>query len=346
MSEKKVIEKKDIEEAKVQTPEEGNSSFFKAVVVISICGMIICLLVILILNISNDWKNIYSDITSIFSGLFVGLIFSLILAIKGIRTYLMRSVASFMSGEEYLKKLSPEVLNDLRDKSYNILYGSDITSNPESLFNYIKRIESKIIGTPHKSIVNEKFIYKYFGDKKEIFNVERTQDFRLHTLDFQNHNSFLVEFKYSTELEKIKLDEFKKQVSFVIEIEGGDTVKVDETTPELLIEYDENTKKLLLKYEKEVTLLQEYTKLRIVSNRLEDISNSFAIASKDAFYTGNYNVIFPTDIRIKELYHNNILYNKKENRIITDKDGNMASININGWCLPGMVFSLVYEKTS
>jgi len=298
-------------------------------------------------------KNIVylSDLKNICFGIIVGLIFSFLLSINEIRSFLIKSISNFMSDGTYLSKLNKKELIETINLAYSNLNGGlDISSNKESLFNYLKRLDEYLI-TPHKSIVSESLTYNYFSENKNLFLAERTQDFRIHTLDLKEYNKFDIIYRYYGIVEENVLKDFKLNHSVVIYVDGKDIINLKnllEDNDSLTInDYNEDTGEYNLYFHKEIKLENEFTQVKICSKKVETIDNSIAMANTYATYTANYDISLPSDFNVENIFHNNTLSeNGKIKQITTTKNKNHAHINMNGWQLPGLSFVLTYKRNS
>lgn len=299
---------------------------------------------------SYSKKNMYlNDLKNICFGVIVGLIFSFLLSINEIRSFLIKSISNFMSDGTYLSKLNKKELIDTINLSYSHLNGGvDISSNKESLFNYLKKLDEYLI-TPHKSIVSESLTYEYFDKEKKLFLAERIQDFRIHTLDINEYNKFDIIYRYYGIVGRNELDKFKDNHSVKIYINGKEIVNLKnltDTNESLTInKYNDETEEYNLYFHKEIKLEDEFTQVKIISKKVETIDNSIAMANTYATYTANYDITLPEDIFVENIFHNNTLsQNGKIKQITTTKNKNHAHINMNGWQLPGLSFVLTYKK--
>lgn len=292
-----------------------------------------------------------SDLKNICFGIMVGLIFSFLLSINEIRSFLIKSISNFMSDGTYLSKLNKKELIDTINLAYSNLNGGlDISSNKESLFNYLKRLDEYLI-TPHKSIVSESLTYNYFNGNENLFLAERTQDFRIHTLDLKEYNKFDIIYRYYGIVEKDNLENFKSNHSVVISVDGKDIIDLknllEDNEALTTNDYNEDTKEYNLYFHKEIILENEFTQVKIHSKKVETVDNSIAMANTYATYTANYDINLPSDFSVENIFHNNTLSeNGKVKQITTTKNKNHAHINMNGWQLPGLSFVLTYKKNS
>lgn len=291
-----------------------------------------------------------NDIKNISFGLLVGLFFSFLLAINEIRGFILKSVSSFMTGKSYLSKLSHSELRETINSAYTHLSGGiDIATNKESLFNYIKTLDIYLT-KPHKSIVNESLVYEIFNKDKKLFLAERTQEFRIHTLDINEYDTFDIIYRYYGVVEKENLEDFKDNHSIKIVVEDKEILNIDsllkDKTDELKInEYIEKTKEYNLYFHKKIKLEKEFTKIQIISKKVETIDYSIAIATSDETYTAHYDIVLPEEYLVDNIFHNNTLSSDtKVKQITSGKSKNHAHVNINGWQLPGLSFVLTYKK--
>lgn len=328
---------------------EENSDFFKAIQLITLFGMFICILIVVLINIFNVEASVFTDIKSIFLNIIVGLFFSFLIAIKSIRSYIVGSVASFMGEEEYLKKLNPEELVRIRDKSYNILYGTDIATNQESLFNYFKKLDEHLV-LPHKSMVNEEWLIK-FNESGKYYKTKRIQDYRVHTLDLKRYNSFDIIYKCSAKVEKEHCEDFKKDFFLEVLIEGISKVKIEHLPNEEKNEYfnqnkfNDNTGLYEISFKYNLKLESEFTKVKVITERLEEIDSSLALVSKNATYGSHYNIKLPDKSNITGVYHNDTLFSKEKKQVTSEiLEINQVCIDISGWQLPGLIFVVTYDK--
>lgn len=300
---------------------------------------------------SYSKKNMYlNDLKNICFGVIVGFIFSFLLSINEIRSFLIKSISNFMSDGTYLSKLNKKELIDTINLSYSHLNGGvDISSNKESLFNYLKKLDEYLI-TPHKSIVSESLTYEYFDKEKKLFLAERIQDFRIHTLDIKEYNKFDIIYRYYGIVAKNELNKFKDNHSVKIYINGKEIINLKNLTDDneslTTNRYNEETEEYNLYFHKEIKLEDEFTQVKIVSKKVETIDNSIAMANTYATYTANYDITLPEDIFVENIFHNNTLsQNGKIKQITTTKNKNHAHINMNGWQLPGLSFVLTYKNS-
>ncbi|RYA23919.1 hypothetical protein CRU96_05790 [Malaciobacter halophilus] len=323
-----------------------NSNFFKAIQLITIFGMFICFLIIIIINILGRDATILVDIKSIISNILVGLFFSFLVAIKGIRDYILNSVASFMGQEEYLKKLNPNELERIRDKAYNIKYNIDMTSNQESLFNHLKKLDEHLT-LPHKSTVNEQWVINTIKDEPDFYQTKRIQDYRIHTLDKEESNVFQIIYKNSAKIKKDHVSIFEDNFNLEIYIEGKKEVHIknlNEKEKCLTAKYNEDSMIYEISIIHEVKLEKEFTQVKVISDTREEKDNSIALVSKTTTYGLNYNIKLPKEANITNIYHNDTLYSEEKKQVTSDRlSNNQISLNINGWQLPGLIFVVTYE---
>lgn len=299
-------------------------------------------------------KIIYlNDMKSIFFGIVVGLIFSFLLTIDSIRSFIIKSIANFMSDGTYLSKLNKNELVDTINSAYSQLNGGvDLASNKESLFNYIKSLDQYLI-TPHKSTVSESLNYKIFDIDKKLFLAERIQDFRVHTLNTKDYNKFDIIYRYYGVVEECNLKEFRDNHSIEIFVNDKPIISLkklpseDDGINNELKEnsYNNDTKEYKIYYHKEITLENEFTEVSIISKKVETIDNSIAMANTYATYNANYKITLPVEYIIENIFHNSTLSSiDKFKQIRSRKNDNMAQISMRGWQLPGLAFVLTYKK--
>lgn len=353
------------------TKNNDNGRFFSHVQQTAINWIFILGLSLIIINIISCFfdsqcqsvdiviEDIVVDIKGIIIGTIVGLIFSIILAIKSIRSYLLKSAASFMAGDEYLKRLNPNVLKSLRNKIYNIIYGIDMTSNEQSLFNYIKQVEDKLINTPHKSSTDEMLVYKFYNKEETIFKVKRTQNFRIHTLNLNEHNRFPLNTQMITNLpESINSELFKNNFKFALKVnnklvhsitskEEFESAINSQSTIEgdLRVNFSDDNDVLMLNIKKTLLLEKDFTDIEIVTERLEPNEGSFALLANEASYIYEAKFILPEKIKITNLYHDRTIYTSNNTDLKMDGciDKNIATFVNKSWQLPGLIVTLTFE---
>lgn len=355
----------------VKGEKVNNGKFFNHLQQTAFEWILILLLILVVINIllngfnvkfpnnSQLFADFIMDIKGILIGTIVGLIFSMILAISSIKAYLLQSAANFMAGDEYLKKLSPNVLKSLRNKVYNIIYDIDMTSNEQSLFNYIKQIEDKLINTPHKSSTDELLVYKFFTDDEKIFKVKRTQNFRIHTLNLKEHNKFPLNTQMITNLpDSITSDLFKEHFKFVLKINNKLIHSINtkdefeniinsksDLSNDLKIKYSDNEGLLRLNIKKEVLLEKDFTDIEIITERLEPNEGSFALLANEASYIYEAKFILPEKMMITNLYHDRTIYTSNNTDLKMDGtiDNNIATFVNKSWQLPGLIVTLTFK---
>lgn len=317
--------------------------FFKSILTITLLLMLITLLILYVINIKLDNNEIWvTDLKSILTGTFVGLLFSFLLSIQSIREYLLKSISHFMSDSSYISKLKPEEKVELKNKIIQEIHGEDIVTNKESFFNYLSNLDCFLIN-PHKSILNDTYNYSYHNKEKNILKIQRIQNYRIHTLNVNNHNTFKFIFKYKSNFtERLSLEDFKKSFFIKLIVNEDKEEKIDINNEELKIEHLDNNE-ISVSYEKEISLVNEFTKISAVHERLEERDDSIGIFSSDATYGLNYHINLPEDMTINNVYHSNTLdlTNKQVDKVVNK---NSMTLNINGWQLPGLVFVATFRK--
>lgn len=292
-----------------------------------------------------------NDLKNICFGIIVGLFFSFLLTIDSIRSFIIKSIANFMSDGTYLSKLNKNELVETINSAYSQLNGGvDLASNKESLFNYIKSLDQYLI-TPHKSTVSESLNYNIFNNKN-LFLAERIQDFRIHTLNTKDYNKFDIIYRYYGVVEESELDIFRKNHSIEIFVNDKEIISLKELPCENSSnnelkenKYNPETKEYKIYYHKEIILEEEFTEVSIISRKVETIDNSIAMANTYATYNANYKITLPSNYMIDNIFHNSTLSSiDKFKPIRSRKNGNQAQISMRGWQLPGLAFVLTYKK--
>jgi hypothetical protein len=242
-----------------------------------------------------------------------------------------------MTDNSYIDRLNIEEVKKLKGKIANKIHGADIVSNNESLFNYFERLD-RFLSIPHKSIVDEKWVYEKISNNEHFFKLTRIQDFRVHTLDFNNFSTFDIVIKSKMIIaEKNLEDDFKNNIKIKI-IADQEEYVFDNQHQDLNIEINQENE-ISLNFIKTIKLEKEYTQIHIEMSQYESIDDSHATYSSHAAYHLNYNVVLPDDYEITNIYHNNTLDLGNNHININQVNKNGFSININGWQLPGLIFA-------
>lgn len=287
------------------------------------------------------------DIKNILYGVFVGLIFSFLLSLQNIREFILKSVSNFMTDDGYLSKLEKQELERLKDKVFSVLHGVDLVSNEQSLFHYVKKLD-QFLSTPHKSIVNEFWSIDYWKEDPNLFLTKRIQEYRVHSLDLANHNKFDVVYKYSLNVhDETHLPALQDHFNLVLEANGEryEVKNLKDKNPMLIKnDYNQVSKVYEVYIKQQVDLKEEYTKIHMVTERIEEIDDSIAVVSNHATYGMNYAIYLPSDFIINNVFHHDTLYSEKEKQVSVVNDGNKVAIDVNGWHLPGLIFVLSYNR--
>lgn len=319
------------------------NQFFKSIFTITILLMIISLFGLYVINNELDTtKPWVADFKSILTGTFVGLFFSFLLSIQSIREYLLKSISHFMSDSSYISKLKPEEKEELKNNIIKEIHGEDIVTNKESLFNYLSTLDVFLI-KPHKSILNDTYNYSYHDINLDILKIQRIQNYRIHTLNVSKHNTFKFIFKYRSKLSgRLTLENFKSTFFLELIINENKEEIIDHNNKDLSIEYIDNSE-VLVSYVKDIPLVNEFTKISAIHERLEEIDDSIGIFNSDATYGLNYHINLPENITIQNIYHSNTLdlTNKQVDKTVNK---NSMILNINGWQLPGLIFVVTFKK--
>lgn len=360
-----------------QNNNDDEPVFYKYIKLITFVTAIATIFLLIYLGDYINKPNVLiNDIRTFILSILVGLVFSFLLTIKEIREFLLKSASIFMTDGTYLKKLSSSELKNLKESVMNEIHGTDIVSNKESLFNHLQMLD-KHHSIPHKSIVNEKWIFENF--EEDIFKLIRVQDYRIHTLDRESHSKYNLqvssilntsqatlskllnsikikikisseeEFEINVDIESDKVKEFLTSTDPVKEIKLDTPSKIDDTPITindkfpLILKYTVSTQEFSLNYKYEVSLVEEFTQIHILTERIEEIEYSQAIYSSHATYGLNYDITLPNGYKFVDIYHSNTL-DLEEEQVNVHKRDKELSININGWQLPGLIFVYTYKK--
>lgn len=284
------------------------------------------------------------DLRNLIIGILLGIIFSFLLSIKSIRTFLLKSISHFMSDDSYIDRLDMDEVQRIRKKIINRLHRTDIVSNKESLFNHLEKLD-KFLSIPHKSIVDEKWIFEEVSSYPTLFKLTRIQDYRVHTLDYLNHSSFKILVRNNTIFEDQSLINFiESNFKITIKVDSKIIKIITNTSPEVEMTYDPNSKAHIINFEMPILLEKEFTQIHVVIEKHELIDNSHAIYSSHAAYHLDYNIQLPHDYKITNTYHNNTLDLNDEQVNIEQTNDHSLSVNINGWQLPGLIFVYTFTK--
>lgn len=327
----------------------------------------------------NNRENFITDLRNVIIAILTGLIFSFLLTIQSIREFLLKSIANYMTDNSYIKKLSQAELKKLKENVMNEIHGTDIVSNKESLFNYLEKLDRFHI-VPHKSIVNEKWIFENFSNDK--FKLIRVQDYRIHSLNHGSHSHFDLKIRSTVTTSSSAIKDLLESIRIVIKVDAEIPIvienileKVEKEDLEnfmnvskqnvremhidlsiekknakgilqpsfMKIKYEEDMKQLSFDYEYDVILEKEFTQVHILTERLEEIAFSQAILSSHAAYGLNYDVTLPEGYIFEDVYHNNTL-DLKDELVNVHKRHKELAVNINGWQLPGLIFVYTYKR--
>lgn len=315
--------------------------FYNAVKSATFVLMLLVFLAISIINLNFDLNNPFvSDVKGVLVGVFVGLVFSFLLAIRDVRSYILKSISHFMSDSAYLDKLNDDEIATLKEKVANRINGIDVVTNKESLFNYLNGLD-RFMTDPHKSISNESWIYEYHDKEKGLVKVKRSQNFRVHSLDLDKHKKYCVKYKSNGRVSsQEEFDKLKENIYLTIEVDGEGKVISDS---DFVCKYEEASGGYSISLDYDIDLKEEYTRIKIESERIEALDGSIAFYSLDATYCLNYNLVLPEDIKFCDIYHSNTM-DLDQNQTDKSINGNKASVNINGWQLPGLIFVATYER--
>lgn len=338
-----MFKKKDKVENK--SLDKGNNFFYNNLKKLSILiSLMICYILVDIGNYFNDISNFYIDIRNLLVAILVGILFSFLFTIQSIREFILKSVSNFMTDNSYIKKLSPNELKKLKDNVIKQIHGVDIVSNKESLFNHLESLD-RFHSTPHKSIVNEKWIFDNIDDKPNFFKLTRIQDFRIHTLDEDAHKEFELIIKSVIHADETNKKDIEDSLDYCVLINGKKPViaKVDSPENKIDIDYNQEKKLLTAKFVYMIPLEKEFTKVHIRTTRIEEVEFSQAIYSTHAAYGLNYDITLPIGYKYDDVYHSNTLDLKEENVSVHKQDREL-SVNVNGWQLPGLIFVFTYSK--
>lgn len=323
----------------------GIESFFYTY--IKWISLISVLILVLLLDKLGGYTThpeiLVQDLRSIIGGILVGIIFSFLLSLKSIRTFLLKSVSHFMSDDSYIDRLDITEVKRIRDKIINRIHGTDIVTNKESLFNHFKKLDV-FLSTPHKSIVDEKWIFEEVNGRTDIFKLTRIQDYRIHTLDHSNHSSFDLIFKSYTYVDPTKLQEVKDNLKLIIKIDSETSITIDKDSVGLTMDYNNDTTEFKIDFTYPLILKKEYTQIHIEIEKYDTIDNSHAVYSSHATYHLDYSIQLPTNYKITNVYHSNTLDLSDEQVNIKQTNDNNLSVNINGWQLPGLIFVYTFTK--
>ena len=233
-----------------------------------------------------------------------------------------------------------------------------MTSNDQSLFNYIKNMENKLINTPHKSATDELLVYKFFDKQKKIFKVRRTQNFRIHTLDLEAHNTFPLNTQMIMNKSKhFTVKEFKKNFKFILKINNKIVSSIytkaefNKCINSLIsnngvhITFKEEKGTIRISIEKNLVLKTDFTDIEIITERLEPNEGSFGLLANVASYIYEAKFVFPECVKITNLYHDRTIYtsNNKELKLDAQFDNNIATFVNKNWQLPGLIVTLTFE---
>lgn len=346
--EKKILEEEN-KQLKLQlqrnTRKNGVENFFyKYIKWISI---ITALLLVLIMdklgNYTNNHNIFFQDLRNLAGAILVGMLFSFLLSIKSIRTFLLKSISHFMSDDSYIDRLDINEVKRIKGKIANRIHGTDLVSNKESLFNHFEKLD-KFLSIPHKSIVDEKWIYEEIEDKPEYFKLTRVQDFRVHTLDSLNHSNFDIIIKNQVRAQETFLEELQQNFKIKIIIDSQDPMIIDAESSDINFEYDEEEGEIRVDFVRNITLIKEFTQVHIEIEQYQLIDDSHATFSSHATYHLNYNIQLPENYEITNVYHSNTLHLNEQQVNINQVNCNNLSVNINGWQLPGLIFVYTYKK--
>lgn len=322
----------------------NDNGFYEYIKYISIAVAI--LIVYALIDIGDYFgssSTLLADLRNMLIAILVGLLFSFLLTVKSLREYILKSISNFMTDNSYIKKLGTKELKELRENVMKAIHGVDIVSNGESLYNHLAQLD-RFHSTPHKSIVNEKWIFGK-SEHDNMFELVRIQDYRIHTLDRDTHKEFELVVKSQLHASVEDKDKVIDSIKIIISVNGASPVTIDKDSEELIIKYNEKEKELLITYQQSISLEKEFTKVHIESHRLEEIEFSQAVYSSHATYGLNYDITLPDGYSYDDVYHSNTLDLKEEN-VSVHKEEKELSVNINGWQLPGLIFVYTYKKVN
>ncbi|RXJ78835.1 hypothetical protein CRV03_02050 [Arcobacter sp. F155] len=329
--------------------------------VVTILAALIILFIIGELNKYSESHQIIfgllvSDIKNLLIGIDVGLFFSLLFTIKMVRNYILNSISNFMAHKSYIKRLDKKELITLKDEITEAIHGVDIVSNQESLFNSIKKLDN-ILTIPHKSIVNENWILSNYTSDNKYIVISRTQNFRIHKLiqikkkDKEN-DFYNFQFRYSIKIDESDLEKMLDNFILNIQVEGQDLHSINKDN---IKTYKLENGKFDNAYNKEsriyhfyfnckIPLENEFTKIKVFTQRVEPKDDSIALVVTDATYCSNYTFNLPDNLKVNNVYTQETLIPSETKQVdIVNEDDNF-SININGWQLPGLLFVITFNK--
>jgi hypothetical protein len=328
----------------IQNKEKVETFFYTHIKWISI---IFSLFLVLLMDKIGDYTHntnvLYQDIRNIIGAVLVGIFFSFLLSLKSIRIFLLKSVSSFMSDDSYIDRLDLKEIKRIKGKIANRLHGTDIVSNNESLYNYLEKLDD-FHSIPHKSIVDEKWIFEEIDNSDELFKLTRIQDFRVHKLKNIDGTTFDIIIKNYTDSKENLLERVKESLKIVIKIDSDKEYTVKDGDPELSIKFNKDSNEIRIDFYKKITLHKEYTSIHIEIEQIENIDFSQAIYSTNAAYHLDYSINLPPTYEITNIYHSNTLDLGNEQVNIKQTNSNNLSVNINGWQLPGLIFVYTFAK--
>lgn len=318
--------------------------FYKYIKWISI---ITVLVLVLIMDKLGDYTNnnnvFFQDLRNLAGAILVGMLFSFLLSIKSIRTFLLKSISHFMSDDSYIDKLDISEVKRIKGKIANRIHGTDLVTNNESLFNHFEKLD-KFLSIPHKSIVDEKWIYEEIPNNTNFFKLTRVQDFRVHTLDSLNHSTFDIIIKNHVHADENLLEELKQNFKIKIIVDSDEAINIDHNNSDLNFIYNKEQNEICINFLHTITLIKDFTQVHIEVVQYQVIDDSHATFSSHATYHLNYNIQLPENYEITNVYHSNTLHLNEQQVNINQVNNNNLSVNINGWQLPGLIFVYTYKK--